>query len=130
VSESASALQRKVGARIKTAREAEGLSQEQVAQRVGMVRSSIANLEAGRQDMNISRLALVAAAVSLNLADLIRPEDLPELPPPPPPPHDVTIRQVWEVECRTCQAVIDAPGSRAKALEAKRDHIAANRGHA
>ena len=85
-------LRRRVGARIKAAREAEGLTQEHVAQRVGMVRSSIANLEAGRQDMNISRLALVAAAVKLNLADLIRPEDLPELPPPPPPPHEVTIR--------------------------------------
>jgi hypothetical protein len=93
-----------------------------------MARSSIANLEAGRQDMNISRLALVAAAVNLNLADLIRPEDLPDLPPPPPAPHEVTIRRVWEVECRTCQTVIDAPGSRAKALETKRDHIAEMRG--
>jgi len=44
-------LQRRVGARVRAARAAEGLSQEQVAQRVGMARSSIANLEAGRQDM-------------------------------------------------------------------------------
>jgi transcriptional regulator with XRE-family HTH domain len=123
-------LRQRVGARIRAARNAEGLSQEQVAQRVGMTRSSIANLEAGRQDMNISRLALVAAAVNLNLADLIRPEDLPELPPPPPRPHDVTIRQVWEVECRTCQAVIDAPDSYGKALATKRDHIAEQRAQA
>jgi len=120
-------LQRRVGARVRAARAAEGLSQEQVAQRVGMARSSIANLEAGRQDMSISRLALVAAAVNLNLADLIRPEDLPELPAPPPPPHDVTIRPVWEVECLTCQAVIGVERSKAEALRCKRDHIALRR---
>jgi transcriptional regulator with XRE-family HTH domain len=74
-------LRRKVGARVRAARESGGLTQEQVAQRVGMQRSSIANLEAGRQDMNISRLALVAVAVNLNLADLIQPGDLPELKP-------------------------------------------------
>lgn len=116
-------LQRRVGERIKAAREAEGLTQAQVAQRVGMARASIANLEAGRQDMNISRLALVAAAVSLDLAMLIRPEDLPELPPPPAPPHEVTVRRVWEVECRTCQAVIATEASSAAATLAKRDHI-------
>lgn len=129
MNEPASELQRKVGARVKAARQAEGLSQEQVAQRVGMARPSIANLEAGRQDMNISRLALVAAAVNLNLADLIRPEDLPELRPLPPPPHEVAVRCVWEVECLTCQTVIDAPPSRSKALEVKRDHIAERRDH-
>ncbi len=121
-------LRQRVGARIKAARDAAGLTQEQVALRVGMVRSSIANLEAGRQDMNISRLALVAAAVNLNLADLIQPEDLPEMPPLPPPPHEVAVRQVYEVECMTCRAVLGAEPDRAKAAAIKRDHIALHQG--
>jgi len=127
----ATKLQRKVGARIKAAREAEGLSQEYVAARVGMARSSIANLEAGRQDMSISRLALVAAAVNLDLAQLIQPGDLPELKPLPPPPHEVTVRHVWEVTCETCGGlVIDCHPDRAVALKSKHEHIAAKRGEA
>jgi len=122
-----SRLQQRVGVRIKAAREAAGLSQSHVAHQVGMTRSSIANLEAGRQDMSISRLALVAAAVNLNLAELIQPEDLPGLRPPPPPAHDVTIRPFFAIECRTCDKTIDALPDRTKALEVKRAHIAAMR---
>jgi transcriptional regulator with XRE-family HTH domain len=122
-----SILQKRIGARVKAARTDRGLTQEQVAKQVGMIRSSIANLEAGRQDMNISRLALVAAAVGLDFGELIRPEDLPALHPLPPPPHDVAIRRVYEVDCRTCRSVIDAPPSHARALEVRRDHIAQKR---
>lgn len=123
-------LRQRVGHRIKVAREDAGLTQEQVAHQVGMARSSIANLEAGRQDMNISRLALVAAAVNLNLADLIRPEDLPGLRPLPAAPHKVTIRRVHEVTCETCTPgqPFDIIKDYAEAVAAMRTHIAEMRG--
>ena len=121
-------LQQRVGTRIRAARDALGLSQEHVARRVGMTRSSIANLEAGRQDMNISRLALVAAAVNLNLADLIQPGDLPELAPLPPPPHDVTVQHFFTATCETCEGLVLAcDPDKAKVQQSKRDHIAAER---
>ncbi len=123
------ALQQRVGQRVKAARYDAGLTQEQVAQRVGLTRSSIANLEAGRQDMSISRLALIAAAVNLSLADLIRPEDLPPMPAQPSPPHTVTIRRVWEVACETCAPgqPLNVAGDRKQAVAAKRKHIAEHR---
>jgi transcriptional regulator with XRE-family HTH domain len=110
-------------------REAAGISQEQLAARSGLARSSIANIEAGRQGMDLERAALVARGLGAGLADLITPDDLPPVP-ELLPPHNITIRRVYEVECRTCQAVIDAPESRAKALETKRNHIAENQDRA
>ncbi len=96
-------LLRRVGSRVKAARETNRLSQSQIAERVGMNRSSIANLEAGRQDMTISRLAVVAAAVNLNLADLIRPEDLPGMPP---------LAAVFDParDCRACGYLLTSSG--------------------
>lgn len=117
-------LQRRIGARVKVAREAAGLSQERLGADCGLTRTSIANIEAGRQGMSLERAALVARVVGVGLGSLIGPDDLPPLPEPAPPPHEVTIQRVFEVKCLTCQAVIDAPPSRAKAAEVKRDHIA------
>jgi transcriptional regulator with XRE-family HTH domain len=119
-------LLRTVGKRVRAAREAAGLSQEQVAKRVGLARSSVANLEAGRQDMNITRITGILAALGMDLNALILPEDLPALPPLPSPPHDVKIRPVLEVTCETCNGlVLDVTGTRSLAQESKAAHIAA-----
>jgi transcriptional regulator with XRE-family HTH domain len=118
-------LLRSVGRRIREARAAAGLSQQQVASRVGMTRSSVANLEAGRQDMNITRLTAVLAALGIGLDALILPGDLPELPPLPPKPHDVVTKPVLEVSCTTCGGrVLDVTNSREAARRTRDDHIA------
>lgn len=118
-------LLRHAGKQVKTARETANVSQAELAARVGMTRASVANLEAGRQDMTISRLAGIAAALGMDLSALI-PAEL--LPAPIQPRHKVTIRRVYEVCCETCGgAVLDIPVERAKAEEAKRDHIAFQR---
>ena len=118
-------LLRHAGKQVKAARAAAGVSQAELAARVGMTRASVANLEAGRQDMTISRLAGIAAALSMDLSDLI-PAAL--LPAPIAPRHKVTIRRVYEVCCETCGgAVIDVPAERGKAEETRRNHIAALR---
>ena len=115
-------LLRAVGRRVREARDAKGLSQGQLAQRIGMTRASVANLEAGRQDMNISRLAVIAQVLGLDLGALIRPEDLPPL---PPEPHVVITTCVYEVSCRTCDGlVLNLAGTRDLARETRDGHIA------
>jgi len=110
---------KRIGTRIACARRAAGMTQQQLSERLDIARSSIANLERGHQDMPISRIAVIAEILSLDLADLVRAGDL------PPAPHDVRIRRVYEVTCETCGGtVIDCPADRAVALESKRDHIA------
>ena len=117
------ALLRAVGSRVREARTAAHLSQEQLAQRIGVTRSSVANLEAGRQDMNLSRIAGILAALGIDLNVLIQPGDLPVL---PPAPHVVEITPVFEVCCITCgSTVLDAPRSRAEARRSRDDHIVA-----
>lgn len=49
-----------LGARIKTHREWAGLTQEQLAKATGLTRSSIANIEAGRQRCDIHVLVQIA----------------------------------------------------------------------
>jgi transcriptional regulator with XRE-family HTH domain len=82
-----SPLLRQIGKRLRAARELAGLSQSDVAYRVCMNRSSIANLEAGRQDTTVTRLALIAQVVGLPLADLVRDgvsQDVPKCSPQAP----------------------------------------------
>lgn len=45
-------------------------------------------------------------------------------PSPRPPKVKVTIRKVYEVECHTCGAIIDAPRSWDAAVEARHLHLA------
>jgi DNA-binding XRE family transcriptional regulator len=117
-------LLRTVGRRVRGARLAAGLSQAQLAQRIGMTRSSVSNLEAGRQDMNITRIAGILSALGLDLSALVQPDDLPVLRPLPLPPHEVVIRSVLEVSCSTCGGtVLDVTESREKARGAKAAHI-------
>jgi len=116
------ALLRRAGARVREARKTAGLTQQQLADRIGMARASVSNLEAGRQDMTLSRLAGVAAVLRLDLDALLAPGEMPA------PPHEVTIRPVLEVSCTTCGGlVLDVTHSRALAQESKAVHITAMR---
>jgi transcriptional regulator with XRE-family HTH domain len=49
------------GARVKQAREAATLSQAELARRLSMTRSSVANIEAGRQKTTVGKAAKIAA---------------------------------------------------------------------
>src|SRR5258708_10381000 len=114
-------LLRRAGIRVRVARDASGMTQQQLADHIGITRSSVANLEAGRQDMTISRLAGIALILNLDLASLVTMEEL------APAPHIVTVMPVFEVSCRTCGSlVIDITDSRPKAQQSKAEHIAAH----
>ena len=65
------ALYRAVGLRVRERRAALGLTQDALAEVVGTSRSSIANLERGRQYVPLHGLLAVAQALNVDLADLL-----------------------------------------------------------
>lgn len=65
-----------IGARLARARIDRGLTQEQVARAIGMTRSSVANIEAGCQDVTLSRLLGFVRVTGANPSLLILPSDL------------------------------------------------------
>jgi transcriptional regulator with XRE-family HTH domain len=114
-------IRRRVGAKVREARKALGLSQGDLASRIGVTRTSIANIEAGRQSISMARLLALMSVLNVNLAALIEPGDLPSA---PPVPHNVVIKQVYEVTCTTCgDTVIDVTEKRGAANQARHDHI-------
>ena len=57
----------RIGAEIRAAREAAGMPQAELGRRAGLSRPSVANLEAGRQDVTAARLAMIARVLGLDL---------------------------------------------------------------
>jgi transcriptional regulator with XRE-family HTH domain len=113
----------RVGQRIAEARAVTGLSQQQLAAHLGLTRSSVANIEGGRQSVDAVQLAQLARALRVTL-DALLPAD--DLPPAPPVPHVVEVVRVWQVTCRICD-----PGqpfwvavTPALAEEARKAHVA------
>lgn len=60
-----------VGARVKQRREALGLQQADLATALGLSRASVANLEAGNQDIPVSRLYALAAALRCTPQEIV-----------------------------------------------------------
>lgn len=60
-----------LGARIVRLRKAEGVSQKEVAYDLRMSRSSIANIEAGRQRIALHLLPMLATSIRCNIHDLL-----------------------------------------------------------
>lgn len=57
--------------RIRMYRKAAGMTQEELAETVGIVRSSIANTEAGRQNFSLRRLGRIADALGVAPGTLV-----------------------------------------------------------
>jgi len=64
-------LYKQFGSELRAARDHSDLTQEQVAGRVGLTRTSITNIEAGRQQVSLHQLYQLAAAVGRRPADLL-----------------------------------------------------------
>ena len=58
---------RLVGERLRDARKAMGLTQREVAERLGIGPSAVARIETGRENLTIGRLARVAGALGVGL---------------------------------------------------------------
>lgn len=63
------------GEHFRKLRKAAGLTQEDVAERVGLTRTSVTNIERGRQHISLHQLYLLAAAVGRNPAELLPDHD-------------------------------------------------------
>jgi transcriptional regulator with XRE-family HTH domain len=70
-------IQKAFGQRLKAARKASNIGQEDLANALGLSRTSISNLEQGRQRVFLDQVYLMAERLQVPLADLL------------PPPHDV-----------------------------------------
>jgi transcriptional regulator with XRE-family HTH domain len=66
-----------VGAKVRSARTAAKLSQSMLARRIGFTRSSIANLEAGRQRVALHLFVSIAQALDIEPAKLLPETPLP-----------------------------------------------------
>lgn len=60
------------GARVRMIREALGLNQGELAKRIGLTRTSVTNIEAGRQEVDLDRAASIAAALGTSPKNLMR----------------------------------------------------------
>jgi transcriptional regulator with XRE-family HTH domain len=64
---------RMLGQRIRDYRTAAGITQRLLADRVGLSRASVGNIESGIQDIPVRRLAAFARALSVTPAELLAP---------------------------------------------------------
>jgi len=60
-----------IGRRIFAARDEKGITQEQLASRIGLKRTSITNIEKGRQQVLVHMLIKIAEALAVELPTLI-----------------------------------------------------------
>jgi transcriptional regulator with XRE-family HTH domain len=67
-------LYTRIGRNVATVRERRGTRQAELADAVGMSRSSIANTEQGRQRISAHTLVALAQALGVEVADLLGPE--------------------------------------------------------
>ena len=73
-------LYKEVGHNIRRNRNGARRTQEQLAAEIGMSRASLANIEAGRQQVLVHHLYAIAAALDLDSPSVL-------MPPLKPPPH-------------------------------------------
>lgn len=66
------AVHQQVGLRIRAIREALGLNQEELAKRIGVERTSIANIEAGRQRMLLHTVEEFSRALGTTTRHLLK----------------------------------------------------------
>jgi transcriptional regulator with XRE-family HTH domain len=72
VPEPVRARRRAIGRRIREAREAAGLTQEQLAEQTDLVRNTIGNVELGNYSPRLDSLLMIADAVRVPLSQLVR----------------------------------------------------------
>lgn len=68
------AVRRRLGVRVRSLRAEHGLTQLRLAQRSGISRPSIANVEAGRQNVSLRQLCALAAALGVDVEELLAAE--------------------------------------------------------
>jgi len=62
---------RRVGAKVKQLREAQGLSQEELAERSGVHRTYVSQVERAVKNVTVASLDKIAKGLAVTLADLV-----------------------------------------------------------
>jgi transcriptional regulator with XRE-family HTH domain len=71
MNDSAEGVQRRVGVRVRELRAGRGLTQLRLAERSGISRPSVANVEAGRQNVSLRQLCALASALGVTVEELL-----------------------------------------------------------
>lgn len=114
---------RTLGWRVRRLRIRAGLRQTEVAERVGLSRSSITNIEADQQEPTVATLVALSDLFGVSVGALVGTEPFPAVPP------EVRIRAAFTVVCEDCGdlGVFHAHG---KADEERQRHIREDHAHA
>ncbi len=64
-----------IGRRIQEAREEAGLSQEELASKIGITQSALSNYELGKRRLHVANLQKIAAALNRSLNCFFEPDD-------------------------------------------------------
>lgn len=116
-------LLRDLGARVRRLREQLKMTQAELAAEVGLTRSSISNLEAGRQgNTPATGLVKLAHILGVTVGGLLGEVPLPSLP-------LVEVVIVCRVECEQCGMVVSGDSNMGTddAEQARRDHLRSHR---
>ncbi len=106
-----------VGQRIRALREMHDINQADLAEVTGLARTSITNLEAGRQNIQLGTLEAIAKHFGVSMAALLGEADLPLLP-------KVSIITTCEVHCDQCgRLLLGDQLTAAQAADARHEHI-------
>lgn len=62
-----------IGQRVRELREQQGLTQQQLAEKIGVNLSTLAKIEAGRNDASLATAVAIAKALQTTVDDLVRP---------------------------------------------------------
>lgn len=111
-----------MGERIRMLREFHDLTQADLARIVDLKRASIANVEAGRQNIPAATLIRLAAALSTPVGALLGEVPLPTLP-------RITVTTVYVLDCTRCELREEYTHPRL-ADEQRRQHILEHRADA
>lgn len=60
-----------IGVRVRTVREARGLTQKELAQRVGITQGALSNYERGKRDMAVSTVIAIAEALDVPVSQIV-----------------------------------------------------------
>lgn len=100
-------------------RDLHGVRQADLARAAGLQRTSIANLEAGRQNVPVATLLRIAAELQTTVGTLLGETPMPDLP-------IVRVTAVFTVDCSRCGQIAEVSDQ----LEADRHRSAHIRNHA
>jgi len=112
-----------VGSRIRRLRDRAGLRQAEVAEKVGLSRGSITNIEADRQEPTIATLVTLSGLFGVSVGVLVGTEPMPAVPP------IVRIRSTFTVACEEC-GDLGVFGQHGKANEERQRHLREDHPHA